>query len=301
MQFTSRELRYFHHKYRGGKSIPAHILDCTLGAILLWALLFFALRFFGAPWRGALLLGLCLCISLGSFVAILWRYRFQRFLSRELARLRRGVSLESLTLLPEADYEAICRQLFAARFPDRTPRSAYRGYYYPEEACFCYAFHNHPKAPVGIRQMMAIYRKLQRLGASACCLLSASSYVDDAAAFSRRLGISFTLLGQKELLSFAAQTLPPVSEAQLHRAIEEEMRHFYAEGGLIHNAVAPNKYRAYLTCAFFLLLWYFLFRFNLLYPIAAVLCLLLALASYRTSRGSSLKAGSTDSSSTDGK
>ena len=68
MQFTSRELRYFHHKYRGGKSIPAHILDCTLGAILLWALLFFALRFFGAPWRGALLLGLCLCISLGSFV-----------------------------------------------------------------------------------------------------------------------------------------------------------------------------------------------------------------------------------------
>ena len=204
-------------------------------------------------------------------------------------------------MLPEAEYEAICRQLFAARFPDRTPRSAYRGYYYPEEACFCYAFHNHPKVPVGIRQMMAIYRKLQRLGASACCLLSASSYVDDAAAFSRRLGISFTLLGQKELLSFAAQTLPPVSEAQLHHAIEEEMRHFYAEGGLIHNAVAPNKYRAYLTCAFFLLLWYFLFRFNLLYPIAAVLCLLLALASYRTSRGSSLKAGSTDSSSTDGK
>ena len=114
MQFTSQELRYFHHKYRGGKSIPAHILDCTLGAILLWALLFFALRFFGAPWRGALLLGLCLCISLGSFVAILWRYRFQRFLSRELARLRCGVSLESLTLLPEAEYEAICRQLFAA-------------------------------------------------------------------------------------------------------------------------------------------------------------------------------------------
>ena len=84
-------------------------------------------------------------------------------------------------------------------------------HYYPKEGCFCYAFHNHPKAPVGIRQMMAVYRKLQRLGASACCLLSASSYVDDAAAFSRRLGISFTLLGQKALLAFAAQTLPPAA------------------------------------------------------------------------------------------
>lgn len=301
MNLSSKELRYFKHRCHGGKSTPAHLLDCILGSLMLLIFLFFLLRYLGAPIRGAALLSICLCVSIILFCTVYRRYRLERFISAETERLRNTLTLEALTLLPDKDYQKICRTLFLKRYPTHTPISVYRGIYFKEEALFCYAFHNHPQIPVGIRQMLSLYRKLQKLNASSCCLITPSSYVDDARAFSERLGIHFTLLGQKELLHHARASLPTIDTQKLHQALQEEMRQYYAKNSLKHTAFAPNKYRAYLTCAFFLICWYFLFRLSPFYPIAAGLCCLFAAFSYHAARKQRFKEESSDASPTDGK
>lgn len=294
MNFTPKEMRYFKHRYHKGKSVPAHLLDCILGLFMLFLFLLFLLRYLGAALRGAALLSLCLCGSAALFCTVYRRYRLERFLSMELDRLRRTLLLESLTLLPEQDYQEICRELFSQCYPDEAPVSVCGGLYFKKHACFCYAFHNHPQVPVGIRQMMALYRKLQKLGAKECCLITPSAYVDDARAFSERLGIRFRFLGQKELLCHGQETLPPIEEQTLHQALQEEMRKYYAKRSLRHSVFAPNKYRAYLTCALFLLCWYVLFRLSPLYPIAAGICCVFAACSYRATKREQLREESSD-------
>lgn len=251
MNLSSKELRYFKHRCHGGKSTPAHLLDCILGSLMLLIFLFFLLRYLGAPIRGAALLSICLCASIILFCTVYRRYRLERFISAETERLRNTLTLEALTLLPDKDYQKICRTLFLKRYPAHTPISVYRGIYFKEEALFCYAFHNHPgKFLLEFGKCFHFYRKLQKLNASSCCLITPSSYVDDARAFSERLGIHFTLLGQKELLQHARASLPTIDTQKLHQALQEEMRQYYAKNSLKHTAFAPNKYRAYLTCAF---------------------------------------------------
>ena len=148
--------------------------------------------------------------------------------------------------------------------------------------------------------MMALYRKLQKLKAKNCCLLSTSTYVDDAKAFSDRLGIHFVLLGQQELLSYADIYID-ASEQNIRKMLHEDMHKFYHKTKLRYSAFAPNKYRAYLTCAFFLICWYFLFRLSILYPIAALICCILAILSYRNTRKQQFKEESSDSFSIDEK
>ena len=301
MNLNPKELRYFKHRCYGGKSTSAHLLDCILGSLMLLIFLFFLLRYLGAPIRGAALLSLCLCASILLFCTVYRRYRLERFISAELDRLRRTLTLEALVLLPDEEYREICRALFLKRYPTGTPVSVYHGIYFKDNALFCYAFHNHPQIPVGIRQMLSIYRKLQKLNASTCCLITPSTYVDDARAFSERLGVQFCLLGQKELLHHVQASLPTIDAQKLHQALQEEMHQYYAKTNLKHTAFAPNKYRAYLTCAFFLICWYFLFRISPLYPIAAGICCLFAACSYHAARKQRSKEESSDVFPTDGK
>ena len=289
MGFDKKTLRCYHQKFCGGKNLFARIFDRVTGTLALCCILLLLLLRFRFPLSFAFILSLLLCGSFLLFCTILHRYRFTRYLSAQYERIQKALLLESLLMLPDPEYHALCAKIFAQYALHDIPKSVYGGWYFPKSQCFCYAFRNHPKVPVGIHQMFRLYRTLQTVQAKECILLAAAPYVDDAQTFSRRFSIRVTLLDQQKLITDAAVLLPVIPHEDIILAAAQEMAQYRQKQDLRHKAVSPGKYRAYLLCAFLLLCWYFLFGRGILYLIFAGICVILALLSHRAQRKAALR------------
>ena len=146
---------------------------------------------------------------------------FHKTDSRTLEEIRRECALEKILLLSKGEFRSLSREIFAEETGRSQFQSVLGGLFLPEEKIFCYAFPNHPQNPVGIQQILLLYRKIKRLHAQSALLLSAAPFEEDASAMPERLGIPVHILGQEALL----EAVPPqsISDEQVMDALHARM------------------------------------------------------------------------------
>ncbi len=280
MKLDRKIQNYLLCKYFKGKNRFARILDAVLGRILLLLALFVVFWLLGAGLLNSLIFSLTAAAAISIGIVMIRRYRQDNFFSAEIERVRKECMLEKLTLLSREDFQKICYSVFKSHTGLASFKRILGGYFNVREKVFCYAFSNHPDNPVGVQQMLLLYRKLKKLNASSAVILSAAAYVEEANAMSGRLGIEIELLGKDEFLQSAGNPKLSVSEDEILTAIQAEMSARVTRDQLKQSFFAKSKQKAYLLCAALLTLWTFVIGFNLIYPIVAAICVLLSFYTY---------------------
>lgn len=274
MELDKAQKRYFEKKFFKGKGRVARILDAVLGRAFLCAALCIVFWFLRFGLAGAIIASISATLIWSVLSYAFHQYRYEAFLSRTLEAFRRQCILEKLILLEEDEYRQIAEQVFLRQFPDSTLEPKLGGFYDAQCRLFCCVFPNHPSIPVTSQQILNLYRKRKRLGAKQCAVLSASEF--DAAAQEMCNRLDIEMLGQDTLFAAAEDARLSVSQEDIENAIDAEMQTTLTREKVKQTLLSANKSRAYLFCAALLVAWCFLFRFNILYPILASVCVFLA-------------------------
>jgi len=271
---------YLKRKYFKGKGRGAQLLDLVFGRLLLFAGLFAFFWLIHAGLANSLIFSLTATIVLSLVVHMARRHRQEKFLQKEMQRVKNECALEKLTLLSREEFQDICLTVFKRHTKLRSFRRVLGGYYHVRRRLFCYAFGNHPENPVGVQQMLLLYRKLKKINAAGALILSAAPYVEEASAMSERLGVDIALLDKEAILRYAQVPSISVSEEEVVGAIRAEMSTQGMRDQLKQAFFAKSKQKAYLLCAALLILWSAATGFNLIYPIVAAICVFLAFYTY---------------------
>lgn len=278
MTLDKKARSYLIGKFHHGKNCFARILDRVLGCAALTVFLFSVFWSLHLRLISSLILALTASLTLEILWLMVAKYRRERFIAAQLEEIRRECALEKILLLSKGEFRSLSREIFAEETGRSQFQSVLGGLFLPEEKIFCYAFPNHPQNPVGIQQILLLYRKIKRLHAQSALLLSAAPFEEDASAMPERLGIPVHILGQEALL----EAVPPqsISDEQVMDALHARMSAQLTREKVKRSFLAENKQRAYLLCALLLIAWSFFIGFNLLYPILAALCVFLSFYSY---------------------
>lgn len=289
MEFDKKTLRYFKYKFSRGRNTLAQLLDKIFGSLLGFVVLFCVFWAMHAGlWRSAILSATVVTVF-DIFLAALSKYRLGRFILNELWRIRQNYMLERLTMLSGEEFSRICREIFLSHSPGGDPIDTLGGLYFPDARHFCYAFSNHPENPVGVQQMLVLNRKLKKLRAASATVLTAAKYMNETSTMSKRLGAEITLLGRNEFFPEDFDYITPPSEEELQNALQAEISVKPLPGRIKGAFLAPRKTRAYVACAAFLICWYLIAGFGIFYPIAAAVCIALAVLSYLAGKKSDPK------------
>lgn len=289
MELSKAMKRYFLKKQHHGKNAFARYIDLGLGSLVSTVVLFCLFWSLHIGIKLSLVFAICIVFAF-ILVRSAWSaYKLERFINTELSRITKTTMLEQLTLLAEAEFSETCDAVFTDLY-GHAYRKIQGGLFYPQESRFCYAFQNHPENPVGVQQLLLLYRKLKKLGVTQVATLSASAYAEEATAMSLRVGVDFVLLTQDAFFEKEIAYIRRPTQTELYAAIEAEMRSESMKLDAKNVFFSPKKTRAYLLCAGFLLCLYFITKFSVLYPIAAGICLVLAFISYRMQKQTEAKA-----------
>lgn len=272
MQMDKKERQYFLSKFSKGKNALARWLDFALGKAAIFAILFTLLWIF----RRSLALSLIVSISAtAAWSLVEWavrRSRFERFVERELHSISRQCTLEKLALADKATQKSFGRAMFLKHLDAAYLTDVLGGFLSDDGAAFCYFFPNHPANPVSVQQMQLLYRRTKKLGVSRCICLSAAEYTDLAAEMAARLGIE--KLDRDDLLALALRTDFAPTEADIYTALDAKIA--VNRRRLKRSLFSRDKQRTYAIIAVLMLCWWAVFRFNVVYPIVALLCAVLA-------------------------
>ncbi len=280
MQFDKQTIRYFKYKFFNGKNMVARFLDKLFGTLLAFILLFCLFWAMGMGLWRSVVLTVTVVAVFSLFRTAVSKYRLEKFMLAELADIRRNYMLEKLTLLSEEEFAAVCKNIFLSHEKKSVYQETLGGLYFPEDRHFCYAFNNHPENPVGVQQLLVLHRKLQKLGATSATVLSAAPYGSETSTMSKRLGAAITLLGRDAFFPAHTYYVAPPSQEELKKVLQAEISAKPLPGRIKNAFLSPKKSRAYISCAAFLLCWYLIAGFGILYPIAAAVCIVLAILSY---------------------
>ena len=245
----------------------ARALDIVFGALVLALALFFLFWRMHLGVRIAIVLGLTAAALLMVLYAGFSRYRLEKYITKELAALKKRMRTGKLTLLSDDSFQEICQEIFAAH-------GAVGGEETLGEPIFrarlvLLRFSKPSENPVGVQQILLLHRKLKKLDAKKALVLSPSPYQEEADAMSRRLQAEISCSGKRNSRSGKPAHRPvrggtaKALDAKVARPVRENPKHSF---------LRKEKAKAYLLLGVFLLCWYALTGFSVLYPIIAALC-----------------------------
>ncbi len=282
MELDVKEKRYFKCMQSGGRNTFARVLDSLFFSIICFLLIFCLFWSFKIRLVQALILAATVFFCALFLYFAYKRYKFEKFVAKELLRIENNCRLEKLAFSSPETFSHISSEIFVRHMGSEEYVKSLGGLFFPATKTFCYAFKNHPENPVGVQQFLVLQRKAIQLGAEKIVALSAAKYMSEASAMTKRMGTEVTLLDREEFLK--EDLFLPVDE-ELQKALRAEIEDRKIKGERI-SFLSPKKTRAYLLCAVFFLGWYAFFGFGAIYPVAAGVCLLLALLSHTLPRRS---------------
>ena len=237
--------RYFRRGLAGGRSALARAVDCVAlrALILAGAFLFFRQRVTGLLW--ALLLAV-LSLLLGMVLLhIVYELRFERYVGKEMRRLRRHLLSKRITLMDKTALLPIVQTLAGGENPS---------------LLFC-------AEPASADALLPLARKR---GVTTVC--ATGGYSPAAERFAAQAGL--TLIPQSALLDAAARQGLSPSDTDIYRYILEEDANRRKKrpslSGLLFSGGAAKKD---LVTGFVLLALSFLSRYTLYYRLLATVCM----------------------------
>lgn len=255
---TQRELnRYFKRRRYGGRSALARALDYAALRLILFiaAFLFFRLRM--DPARAAILAAIALCIA-ALVLHVVRDVTMERFVTKELRRIRRLLIREKLMYLDADAFLSLCRRACGCDDPIPLQRAE----------------------PVGADVLLPLLRTESGKTAVIC---SSAGFTPAAETFVLRAPQRARLIGPDALVGVAgeADALWPDDEA-VHAYIASELHQGARTRArmreLVTGAGASAQAKKYALTALVLLIASFLTRYTLYYRVLAGLCLTIAAA-----------------------
>lgn len=277
--------RYLKNEFHHGKNIIARAFDLVFSRIIIFAVIFILLWSMHLGILRSAILALCTTICISMIAVIIRKKRYEKFIEKRFLCAKSEYVLEKLILLDPAPRQAFFLHLFSG-YLDKEPSCFTRssGGFICENV-YCRFFTNHPKYPVTVEQMASLCRKLKNMDASSSVLMSAGGYKDDAEAMAIRQSKRIILLGREELISLVGDTDLDPSYEELYEYITSEIAQKAMTRERLKKAFLDvGKGRAFAMCSIILIAWSFIFGFNIIYPIMAVICGLISVYSFFKSR-----------------
>lgn len=237
--------RYFRRGLAGGRSALARAVDYVVLRLLILAgaFLFFRQRVGGLLW--ALLLAL-LSLLLGMVLLhIVYELRFERYVAKEMRRLRRRLLSQKIALMDKRTLLPIAQSLSG----DKTPA-----------LLFC-------AEPVSADALLPLARKK---GVTMVC--ATAGYSQGAESFAAQAGLRLIPLGAL-LDAAAAHGLAPGNHDIYRSILQEEANKCRKRPRLSGLLFAGGSAKKYLVTGLILLALSFLSRYTLYYRLLATVCM----------------------------
>ena len=282
----SRMRMYYRKKMSGGRSIVARITDFIILRALMLFILFFV---FVRIWRSlsvALVLALLITAAFSFAMVLVHRARAERYMHRDLQRLKKKCLLEELTLMRPDAFRQYMAQLLDADIDSFTDTEY--GFSVCARGTQIDVLHNHPTSVCGVAEILHICRRYSN--EKKRVIMTLSSFDKDAQNFAAAFEPPITLIDGEHVLKIAeSKTLLP-DEAKAWEKAEAEMKaSFVTMAQIRKSALEKTKTRAYIICGIIIMCWPLVAGFRFYYPIIAAACFALAVISYRQARKSASK------------
>lgn len=267
--------RYYQKKKYGGRSIVARIFDFVMFRFFLLLILFFMLLYFSRSFKVSLLISLFLTIAASLIMLIINRKKIERFIAKDLKRIKEKCLLETLTFMPENEYIDYISKLFDGL---NEVKAWDNGFLAQKNNRNIYVFHNHPRTDIDVSDILNVLRKSEE----PIAFVSLSNFNENARALCQSMDFEVTMIPGKRVLELATQKkMLPDEEVAEERAENEMNASLITFEKIKQLALNKTKVRRYIICGVIVLLWSIVTGFKFYYPIIAAVCFILAVLAFR--------------------
>ena len=273
--------RYYRKKMSGGRSLAARTIDFVLFRFFLVFSLFLLFLYFSRSTTVSILISVFITAAVSLAVMIYKRKKAQRFMEKDMIRIKQKCLLETLTLMSTNDYAAYINKVLGPGLENIECRE--NGFSAEYQGVQAFVFHNHPSSKCEAADILSVYRVLK--DSAKIMVISLSGFSDDAKMFSANLPAEITLVSGKEILKMAEEKgLMPNEQAAEEKA-EKEMNEALITLENIKNATfGKRKIKGYVVCGVCIMIWPLVTGFRIYYPIIAMICFILAIIAYKKNR-----------------
>ena len=275
--------KYFRRAYAGGRSAFARVSDGALLAAFAAAVCY---AWFLSQVGNHLLALFLALIAAGMLIvcAMLWRsIRFDSFVEKHTAALRKEAILEALLLLPRNEVMDILLGSDPLLRLTRSVKPCREGFFaeLPGGKALFALLQKHPSEKVHPSELLGLHRLALANACARIELYSTAEYEPETSALAGKLAVPPQLHPPAALIDLAqSQNLLP-EESVIQEAVESSIRrHSEAMESLKKGALVPANTRRYLYAAGIILVSSFITGYRVYYPLMASLCLCLALISW---------------------
>lgn len=267
-----RSLRGWFMREMTGKNAFARLLDLTLFT-LFCAIASYA--WFLAKLQSQPLAVLLAAVASGMFLVALLAYRsirLDKYCAKAVAQLHEQALSQHLLLLPRSDALSILQSARALAPVQPAAGGLLCG------DCLYVALQQHPSEPVQPTRLLSLARTAHSYGCTRMEIYTTAPYSAPAKAFSKDLPVTALLHDPGEFIALAraCALLPP--DAVVQQAMQSSIAQRQARRKKIQgSALASANARRYVLCAAIIAAASFITGYRIYYPIAAGLCLCLAL------------------------
>lgn len=272
-----RLIRYYKKQLYGGRSAVARLFDFIVLRFMALFIIFLTVLYFSRSFKVALLISVFMTLAISFTLAVVRRNRIQRYIERDMVRIKQKCLLEELTLMSAEEYSDYVSKLFDG-FED-TSRSE-DGFVANKEGKTFYVLHNHPSSVCGIDTVLKIKREIENPD---IIIISLSDFNEAAKTFCLRQNIQ--LISGKSILKAAAEKdMLPNEETAQQKARTEMSETIVTIDKLKRTAFSKNKVKAYIFCGIVVMCWPLVTGFRIYYPIIAVICFVMAAIAFRKNK-----------------
>ena len=269
--------RYYLKKAYGGRSIIARAIDFVLFRALMLMALFFILLQLSRSLTTALLMSIFLTTGISVFLFILRSKRIDRFIEKDIAKIKTKCLLETLTMMDTDEYAQYMSELLGGLLSIAHDQA---GFCAKRNGKTIYVFHNHPSADCDATDILPLLRRYKK---ETLTIVALSDFSQSAKSLCKDFDV--TIINGDMVLSLASDAGMMPDEQTAQKKAEDEMSENVLTLSKIKNAaLAKTKIRGYMLCGLAAVFWPFVTGFRFYYPIIAIICFALAFITLRKGR-----------------
>lgn len=262
---------YFKHKFSGGRSTLARIVDTVFFGFIIMLL---GYRYFARQriaWYVSAALGAAAAVLIIIAYRIISSMRFERFIVHERERIRKELVLSRLSILPETDYAKVVESIIKVERIDKR---------------FCMVLSYQNIEEICADEIAKAYRSAVSNGYEKVYVISCSRLSAKAQDFlSANKQIAFIIYTQEKLYEYTKRLFPITDDEIDSVIIERESKKREQRRSKYKDSFAKSRLTPYFLLGGFLLLASLFVRFSLYYRLLAGLCFGMGFTVSMISRG----------------
>lgn len=275
MVYTKENKKYFKIKYNKNKSFFARCIDIAAFA---WATFIVS---FMVCWYTLFSVKYSIIVAVSSTVSIIIisinikRRKFNKFVQKEIESLKKKNIIEDILLKDTKSLTYFFKKILDIENAEKVNNG------WMDEGDFYYIFYNHPDNPVSAQQILDVYRNVKNT-ATTYIFISPSNFSQNASILCKKICEKCELIEQNDIIELAEKYGLMPDDSEISQNIETDIReNIISIKTLKKTILDKNKAKNYAICAIIFTIWPFVFSYNLLITILAVICVLLAFFSHK--------------------